>query len=80
VTPADARILKLVQHSSQTAFTVRIGSPGNYYILDTHYSFVIDGLTNHDIGKSLNNLERLGLLERRDKFQLAPVNDETEKT
>jgi hypothetical protein len=80
MTPADAKILKIVLDASQTAFIVRLGSPNQFFTMATHYSFTVEGLTIQDIGKSLNNLERLGLLERRDEFPLSTVNDETENT
>jgi hypothetical protein len=80
MTPEDARILKLVQQSPRCAFTVRVGSSSRFLTIGTEYSFQVDGLNDGDIGRSLNNLARLGLLERRDEFPATEENDEFEKS
>jgi hypothetical protein len=76
MTPADARVLELIQQSARCAFVVRVGSAKKFLPRGTHYSFQVQGLTDEDIGRSVNNLERLGLVEKRDEF---PATDENDK-
>jgi hypothetical protein len=79
MTPTDARVLKLVRDKpAQCSFTVRIGSASRFFGRETHYSFSIEGLSDNEIGTSLNNLERLGLLELRDEFPISQEYDDTE--
>jgi Abortive infection alpha len=71
MTPADAKVLATFRQSPwQCSFEAQIGAPGRYVSYGPHFSFSIAGLSDDDIGKSLNNLDRLGLVERRDA---APV-------
>jgi Abortive infection alpha len=79
MTPADAQVLKICRESRQCSFIVRFGSKSRFLTFGTHYSFAIDGLSDNDISTSLNNLERLGLLERRDEFPATEQNDNIEK-
>jgi hypothetical protein len=77
MTPADARVLKLVQQSPRCAFTARVGSSNKFLTMGTQYSFQVEGLNDDDVGRSLNNLERLELLERREEFPATEENDES---
>jgi len=76
MTPADARLLKNVQEREKVIFQIRLGMPQKFFDYATRYSFSIDGLSDEQIGTSVNNLERLGLLERREEF---PVQEEFDK-
>ncbi len=80
MTPADARVLKVCRETPQCSFIPRLGSATRFYTLGTYYSFAVEGLSNDDISTSLNNLERLGLLERRDEFPITQQNDDTENS
>ena len=80
MTPADAWVLKICRDSPQCTFIVRMGSAIRFHTLGTHYSFAVEGLSNDDIGTSLNNLERLGLLERRDEFPIMQQHNDTENS
>jgi hypothetical protein len=79
MTPADAQVLKICNEIPQCSFIVRLGSAARFYTLGTHYSFTVEGLSRDDISTSLNNLERLGLLGRRDEYPAREQNDDTEK-
>jgi Abortive infection alpha len=76
MTSADAKVLATFRQSSrQCVFEAQIGTLGHYITYGPHFSFSIAGLSDDDIGKSLNNLDRLGLVERRDA---APVSKQIE--
>ena len=80
LTPADARLLKVMRGRPQCTFTVRLGLPTQFATVSTHYSFSIEGLSNDDIDASVNNLERLGLVDRRDEWPIVPEIDGIENT
>jgi hypothetical protein len=78
MTPTDAKVLRIVRTSTQISFVVRIGTEVAFYTIATHYSFEIEGASLDEIGKSLNNLERLGLLERREEYPLGSIGEKIE--
>ena len=83
MTPADARVL-LACRNGQCSFTVRIGSENSigsesrFLTQGTHYSFEVEKLSPDDISISLNNLERLGLLESRMEYPILQNLEELE--
>ena len=80
LTPADARVLKILQEGQQCSFTMRVGTSHKWLSLETQYSFSIEGLSIDDVRLSVNNLERLGLLvERWDQHPLGETVDERER-
>jgi hypothetical protein len=63
MTPADAKVLGVLQKSSQVEFRVRYGSPHGFREVATHYSFEVDGVSVAETATSLSNLQRLGLAD-----------------
>jgi hypothetical protein len=79
MTPSDARVLKAIHEDRRCSYVVRFGHETEFYTGNTHYSFEIEGMSDDDIKISVNNLERLGLLERRDDFPIMLKNGEIEQ-
>lgn len=78
MTPLDAKILRIVRGREQTAFYVRVGSTSKFFTVGTYYSFQIEGVAPNQISRSLDNLERLGVIDFRDEYPLSGAADKME--
>jgi hypothetical protein len=69
MTPIDARVLEIVSHAPQIEFRVKVSrAEGVHSSIASRFSFEVPGLRLYQIAESMDNLVRMGLVERRDEW------------